>query len=93
MKCGSLNLLEPSGPVQACTRTDELLVYWNVILRKSGGNLSKFLTTVVPRAFYYEKRGIKYPTMPAKFYQHTRRRNSEVGIGCVHRREDLVSVP
>ena len=27
---------------------------------QSGGNLSKFLTTVVPRVFYYEKRGIKY---------------------------------
>jgi len=33
MKCGNLNFLEPSGPIQACKGTDELLVYWNVILR------------------------------------------------------------
>ena len=66
--------------------------YWDVITAQFGRNLSKFLTTVVPRAFYYERRDIKYPYLSAKFYQNTRRRITEVSIRCVHRYEGLVSV-
>jgi hypothetical protein len=56
----NVGALEHSGLVQASTGIDLPFSILRCNTAQSGGNLLKFLTTVVPRSFYYEQRGIKY---------------------------------
>jgi hypothetical protein len=55
MKSGSLNLLEPSGPVQACTRLLFLLL-WDESSQQPKRNLAEITATLIE----YSRQGIVY---------------------------------